>query len=69
MHIEHITRDGERWDQIAQQYYGDPLRYAPLIAANPGLAIEPILPSGVRLIVPLLEPSTTNTENLPPWMR
>ncbi len=69
MYIEHITRDGERWDQIAQEYYNDPLRYAPLIAANPNLAIQPMLPSGVRIIVPLLESSTPSTEGLPPWMR
>ncbi|MDJ4912435.1 tail protein X, partial [Salmonella enterica] len=24
MFLEHITRDGERWDSLAWQYYGDP---------------------------------------------
>ncbi|HCN1628338.1 TPA: tail protein X, partial [Escherichia coli] len=25
MFLEHVTRDGERWDSLAWQYYGDPL--------------------------------------------
>ncbi|HFV0367875.1 TPA: tail protein X, partial [Escherichia coli] len=24
MFLEHVTRDGERWDSLAWQYYGDP---------------------------------------------
>lgn len=35
MFLEHITRDGERWDSLAWQYYGDPLGYPRIIAANP----------------------------------
>ncbi|HDY1642291.1 TPA: tail protein X, partial [Escherichia coli] len=27
MFLEHVTRDGERWDSLAWQYYGDPLGY------------------------------------------
>ncbi|MFT2542069.1 tail protein X, partial [Escherichia coli] len=34
MFLEHVTRDGERWDSLAWQYYGDPLGYPRIIAAN-----------------------------------
>ena len=29
-YIEHITLDGDRWDQIATLYYGDANRISPL---------------------------------------
>ena len=29
-YIEHITLDGDRWDQIATLYYGDASRISPL---------------------------------------
>ncbi len=31
MFLEHVTRDGERWDSLAWQYYGDPLGYPGLL--------------------------------------
>ena len=33
-YIEHITLDGDRWDQIAHLYYGDASRISPLAEAN-----------------------------------
>jgi len=67
----HITRQGERWDAIAWQYYGDAHRYAPILAANPHVPITPMLPVGIRLNIPVLARGADNTsrEGLPPWMR
>ncbi|HBJ6087903.1 TPA: tail protein X, partial [Escherichia coli] len=53
MFLEHVTRDGERWDSLAWQYYGDPLGYPRIIAANPHVAITPVLPSGLLLLIPV----------------
>lgn len=66
MFLEHVTVEGERWDQIAYAYYGDPLAYERVIAANPDVALTPELPAGLRLLIPLIEQATLK-EGLPPW--
>lgn len=65
--IEHITREGERWDQIADRYYGDPFGYEPIITANPYVPIVPILDAGTLLLVPVLEEPVVLEADLPPW--
>lgn len=67
----HITRDGERWDGIAWAYYRDVRQTARLLEANPHLAARPALPSGQKVIVPLIErdPAATDPARLPPWRR
>lgn len=71
--LEYVTRDGDRWDQIALAYYGDPHLYGPLVEENPEVAIVPLLPPGVVLRVPVLEPAEVETRVdaslLPPWKR
>ncbi len=52
-YLEHITTQGERWDNLAWRYYGDALSYERIIAANPHVAVIPVLPSGVRSLYPL----------------
>ncbi|MBX9447842.1 tail protein X [Dickeya chrysanthemi] len=70
MFIEHITKAGERWDSIAYTYYGDALGYDRIIAANPHVAITPVLPSGIVLAIPVIEPADVNSaEDTPPWLR
>lgn len=67
---EHITKEGDRWDLIAYQYYGDPTAYEPIIVANPHVPITPLLPSGIRLRVPVIDTKRTiPPEELPPWKR
>ena len=39
-YIEHITLDGDRWDQIATLYYGDASRISPLAEANEHLRLR-----------------------------
>ncbi|MBJ3537853.1 tail protein X, partial [Salmonella enterica subsp. enterica serovar Derby] len=42
-YLEHVTTDGERWDNLAWRYYGAALAYERIIAANPHVAILPVL--------------------------
>lgn len=68
--IEHITSDGDRWDLLAWEYYGDPLAYERIIVANPHCPIYPILPSGIVLDIPVIDANTpASTDNQPPWVR
>ena len=68
-YYEHTTIEGDRWDLIAAQYYGDSYRYEEIIVANPDIPIVPILPSGLKVRVPVIEDQddTMTTEDLPPW--
>jgi len=55
MSQEYISREGDVVDEIAWRYYGTRLGRAVerLLDANPGLADHgPILPAGVRLVLP-----------------
>lgn len=67
----HITRDGERWDAIAWRYYRDVAELPRLLTANPHLAAAPTLPSGQKVVVPLVtrDPAATDPARLPPWRR
>jgi len=68
-YIEHITADGDRWDNLSWEYYGDPYAYERIIRANPDVPIMPILPAGIRLLIPVLDaPPPAETAVLPPWM-
>jgi phage tail protein X len=70
-HLEIVTTQGERWDLLAWRYYGDPTRYEPIITANPHVPIVPILESGWRLAIPVLdrESAPVLEADLPPWKR
>jgi phage tail protein X len=69
-YIEHLTGELERWDTLAWRYYGDATRYEPIIAANPHLAITPVLPSGVRIYIPILDNAiAAQPSSAPPWLR
>jgi len=65
--ILHITSNGERWDSLAWQYYGNPAGYSPIVMANPNVPIEPVFDAGVSILVPILQESATISTNLPPW--
>ena len=69
--IEHITRDGDRWDLLAWEYYGDATQYERIVAANNHVDITPILPSGIVINIPVIEEppaELSETEELPPWL-
>lgn len=66
----HTTSAGDRWDLLAWKYYGDASKYEPIIAANPDVVIAPILPAGIRLLIPILDAADLiDSEDLPPWKR
>ncbi len=70
MILYHVTLENERWDQIAYRYYGDAFKYEGIIAANPHVPIAEVLPSGLKLAIPLIAKATvTPAEDLPPWLR
>ncbi len=64
---EYITKDGDRWDLIAYEFYSDATLYESIITANPEVPIIPILPSGLKLKIPVIEDSNEITFILPPW--
>ena len=69
-YLDHITKDGERWDAISYRYYGDPHRYEEIIKANPGVKIHRILPGGLSLRIPLIDGARRiAADDLPPWKR
>lgn len=67
--IQHTTIEGERWDQIAQKYYGEAFMMNDIITANPAVPLYDILPAGVVLNIPVIDivdVKITATQ-LPPW--
>lgn len=74
-YLEHVTQPNDRWDTLAYRYYGDANRTGPLIRANRDLwvgelaAIPTVLPPGITLRVPVLEPDPVAEDQLPPWKR
>lgn len=60
-----ITRDGDRWDLIAQRMYGDPWAFERIVAANPDVPVRPVLPGGLRILVPVVAAPAMG--GLPPW--
>lgn len=65
--LAYVTHDADRWDLIAAQYYGDPLRYAELRRANKAVTGS-VLANGVALSVPILDPAPlASSTALPPW--
>jgi nucleoid-associated protein YgaU len=69
--VEYIVKQGDRWDTIAFKAYGDPTLFNGIIEANTATVISPILESGARLIIPILEVAEIqiDSELLPPWKR
>lgn len=69
--IKHIVIDGERWDTIAWNYYGDPFAYGPIIEANPAVDIKTTLTAGTVLLIPVLtlaqQTAQQAVSDLPPW--
>ena len=80
-HLEHVTGEGERWDLIAHRYFGSVAMQPALIEANRDrlvardadgrpviVAPAAILPAGIVLRVPVIEPEPDESL-LPPWKR
>ncbi|MDY3123697.1 tail protein X [[Pasteurella] aerogenes] len=67
--LKHIVKQGERWDNLSYQYYGDALEYGQIIDANPHISFCEVLPTGVTIYIPVLNVKPTSNENMPPWLR
>jgi hypothetical protein len=76
--LQYTTREGQRWDQIGQDFYGaqtvevDGVQRSTagfLIEANPGVPVYDAFPAGVVLDIPIIDKSQiiTDKEKLPPW--
>jgi len=74
-YLDHETGPNERWDHLAYRYYGDANRTSPIIRANRNLFIDTlgpiptVLPVGLTLRIPILDPEPIAAEALPPWKR
>ncbi len=67
---EYVTKECDRWDTIAMLFYGDATKYEGIIAANPSVPLDPIIPANTVIRVPVLEDSqTVSSEEVPPWKR
>lgn len=66
--LKHITKHGERLDQIAFNYYGDVAQVPLILDANPRLKIARSYPAGVMIYIPLIQQKPSSTEGLPPWL-
>jgi len=67
--VEYLTYtalQGDTWDAIAIDFYGDPNQSYILINANPAYSSYITLPGGVELKVPII-PDNVAPSNLPPW--
>lgn len=68
--IPYTTKQGDSWDKIAYEVYGDPFKIKELIEANPNLEIKQIFDDGEVVNVPVLQDTTVIDEDLlPPWKR
>lgn len=67
--LTYVTRDGDRWDLIAWQFYRDVSRMSDLIAINAHVPITEQLDAGHVLRIPVIEAAEAALEDLPPWKR
>jgi phage tail protein X len=67
--IPYTTMAGDRWDNIAWRFYGDPTLIGPILQANCGMRVpfEPVLEAGIQLLIPIIVQTDVQTEDLPPW--
>lgn len=63
----YITKQGDRWDSIADSAYGDVTKMNDVIEANPDIAMVAAFDEGITLKLPIIEDVNTQNELLPPW--
>lgn len=64
----YTTVNGDTWDQIALDFFGDEKALSGLIAANPQHSDVVVFEAGVELVIPE-KSAVTLPETLPPWRR
>lgn len=65
--LSYTTGPRDRWDLLADRFYGDPGRFEPIMRANPDLGHSTFLPEGVAIRIPILEETSDPALGLPPW--
>lgn len=66
--VEHLSREGDRWDLLAWTYYGDAHAYQGIVEANPEIGPVPRLPAGIKVRIPVVA-QPLDRDGLPPWKR
>lgn len=64
---EHTCIGLTRWDWIAWKAYGDSTKIAEIADANPNLEVRALIPSGTKVVVPIIETPNAESNDLPPW--
>ncbi|MBV4440205.1 tail protein X [Clostridium tyrobutyricum] len=59
--------EGDTFDSIALQIYGDEFKASEIIKSNPDYIKNIIFSSGIKLKLPVIE--TPESSTLPPWKR
>lgn len=65
----YTTLDGDTWTGIAYKSYGDVSKMPEILLANFYVPAFPVLPGGIVLNIPILEPEVIDSSLLPPWKR
>lgn len=65
----HLTKDGDRWDLLAWDHYGDAALFEDIMRENVGVvpANTPCLPGGLTLRIPIKTISNINPD-FQPWL-
>lgn len=67
---EYTTKEGQRWDTIAWECFGNVDLLPLLLEHNPGVPVTDVLEGGITLRVPIVEAvEEVNETLLPPWKR
>jgi phage tail protein X len=69
--FNYTVKQGEHWDTIAFKMYGSMSGINTLINANPSVPLDPVLPDGTILLIPIIDntDSAIISQNLPPWKK
>ena len=62
-YLIYTTIEGDRWDLIAWAQYGNAMLYPLILQANPSVTLDPVLPGGISLKIPIIDPPAEN----PAW--
>jgi phage tail protein X len=69
-YVQYTAQEGDRWDLVAYEAYGDVTKMDAIIKANPSVSITPEIPAGTKLQIPIIEEEEAVAETqLPPWKR
>jgi len=68
-YLTHKTKDGDRWDLLAYEYYGNAFATEILLDANPEYANLTSLPFALSIKIPLVDNDAINPPQtgVVPW--